>query len=228
MGSGDAGQARLALLQLCDSLFPLGAFGHSDGLEAAVAAGQLSSAADLPAWMNAVLEVSMRQTDCPAVRDAMSLATTSDIRALERLDEELHAMRPSAAGRAASRTMGTRLLKTWQEIRPSPIVATVLEHRQGFTLPVAFGIVCTASRTDVTDALEAYCYSRLAATISAAMRLMPVGQHAAQRLLTESLARVPEIVREVLRSQLPPHSFAPAMDVAAMSHQYVRSRLFRS
>ena len=37
----------LALLHLCDSLFPIGGFGYSDGLEAATTAGLLQSVSQM-------------------------------------------------------------------------------------------------------------------------------------------------------------------------------------
>src|SRR5262249_3937397 len=107
-------QARLALLQMCDSLFPVGAFAHSDGLESAIAAGHVASAADLRHWMEATLAIGLRELEGPAVRDAVGAAQSDDVVALARLDADVDAMRASSAGREATRTMGTRLLRTWQ------------------------------------------------------------------------------------------------------------------
>jgi urease accessory protein UreF len=76
--------------------------------------------------------------------------------------------------------------------------------------------------------VEAFAYNRLAATISSAMRLMPIGQAHAHALLAEALARVPALVDGVIARSGAAESFTPAMDVAAMSQQYLRSRLFRS
>ena len=219
---------RLALLHLCDSLFPIGSFAHSDGLESAVASGRLVSPADLRQWLQATLSVTLGDTEGPAVRDAVVAARAGDWPALARLDDEVDAMRPSAAGRAATRTMGTRLLKTWQHIRPSDDVKAASDARSRCTLPVAFGIVCAASGVGVQDALEAYCYTRLAATVSAAMRLMSIGQHEAHGLLSAVLRDVPACAATIAASSAPPRSFTPLMDIAAMSHQYVHSRLFRS
>jgi urease accessory protein len=222
------GHERLALLQLCDSLFPIGSFAHSDGLETAVAAGTVSSAAELRDWLDATLAVSLASCELPAVRDAAAAAAARDRDGLWRLDEEIEAMRTSAAGRDAAQTMGTRLLKTWREIRPSGLLDLLGDGRARFTFPVAFGAVCVASGIEVGDALESYAYTRLAASISAAMRLMPLGQREAHALLARMLSEVPAVAGRVIADPAPPRSFAPLMDIAAMSHQYVHSRLFRS
>jgi urease accessory protein UreF len=60
------------------------------------------------------------------------------------------------------------------------------------------------------------------------MRLMKLGQSEAHRLLGAVLAQVPAAAAAILASEAPPAVFAPALDIAAMSQQYQRSRLFRS
>ncbi len=63
---------------------------------------------------------------------------------------------------------------------PSPVDAHV-------TLPVAFGAVASAAGIPVRAAVEGFIYTRLAAIVSAAMRLMPLGQHEGHTLLAEAL-----------------------------------------
>ena len=60
------------------------------------------------------------------------------------------------------------------------------------------------------------------------MRLVAIGQTEAHRLLSLALARVPASIDSVLARQAPPESFAPALDIAQMSQQYLHARLFRS
>ena len=98
----------------------------------------------------------------------------------------------------------------------------------GPALPVAFAAVCASSGHRPANTVEAFAYKRLAATISAAMRLMPIGQTEAHALLAGTLARVPEVVDAMMARGARAESFAPAMDIAAMSQQYLHSRLFRS
>ena len=81
---------------------------------------------------------------------------------------------------------------------------------------------------DLRESLEGFCYTRLAATVSSAMRLMSIGQHEAHALLTEMLADAPSVVDTVLARRARPSQFAPVLDLAVMSQQYVHSRLFRS
>ena len=216
------------LLHLCDSLFPIGSFAHSDGLETATSSGVIQQAADLEQWMETVMDVTLERCDGPAVRDAWAAFRNNDLKQLERLDAALYAMRPAAAAREAGRAMGSRLLKTWRSIRADSPLHPVIGERTSFMLPLAFGIVTAASGVSDRQAIEGFMYTRLAAVVSAAMRLMPLGQHDGHALLARFLKRVPDATTRVMQARQDPQSFAPAMDLAAMSQQYTYSRLFRS
>lgn len=222
--------AVVSLLQLCDSLFPVGGFAHSDGLESATAAQVITDVTGLRLWMNAVLDGGLACCDGPALLGAWDAFHASDFARLRTLDDTVHALRPSSGARQASRGMGTRLIRTWQDIRPTPSLAHLAEDvaRMHLTFPVAFGVVAAAAGINDRDAVEGFIYNRLAATVSAAMRLAPIGQTDGHRLLSQTLSRVPEVAAVIVDSRPEPHSFVPLLDIAAMSQQYVHSRLFRS
>ncbi|PYR17888.1 MAG: hypothetical protein DMF94_22075 [Acidobacteria bacterium] len=152
--------------------------------------------------------------------------------AIAALDEELHALRPSSGARRSSRAMGLRLLTTWQTLHPDARIEQALTlarlGRLGPALPIAFAGACTCAGIERRPAVEAFAYTRLASTISAAMRLMPIGQTDAHALLARTLDRVPAVVDRIVARDDRVESFSPALDIAAMTQQYLHSRLFRS
>jgi urease accessory protein len=219
----------LPLLHLCDSLFPIGGYVHSDGLEAATSSGAIQTAAGLEAWMRMTLDETLARTDGPAVALAWAAFGSSDWAAIDLLDREVHALRPSSTAREASRAIGSRLIRTWMEIHPDHRLRALADARpQPMTFPVAFGAVCASEDVPLRNALEGFMYARLASVASAAMRLMSIGQGQAHTLLSAMLARVPGVVQHVLDANARPSAFTPAFDIASMSQQYVHSRLFRS
>jgi urease accessory protein len=218
----------LVLLHLCDSLFPIGSFSHSDGLESATDARHVRTVGDLQQWMDATLEDTLTRLEGPAASRAWAAWRGRRLDEVLEVDNEMHAIRPTSCGREASRAMGTRLLKTWASIRPEAPLPSLPAAHPRLTLPVAFGVVASAACVTHVGMLQGFMYMRLASTVSAAMRLMALGQHDGHRLLAAALDRVPAAVEHVTRENRPLRSFAPALDRSAMSHQYVRSRLFRS
>ena len=131
--------------------------------------------------------------------------------------------------------MGLRLLTTWQTLHPDARLAEAMVMarggRFGPALCIAFAGACACAGVERRRSVEAFAYTRLASTRSAAMRLMPIGQRDAHACLAEALDRVPAVVdaligRDGQGARL--ESFSPAMDLAAMTQQYLHSRLFRS
>jgi urease accessory protein len=222
----------LGLLHVCDSLFPIGSFGHSDGLESAVNAGLVAGPDDLTRWLEVCRDESFGRADGPAMLIAQVALQGADFDALVEVDEELTALRPSSTARAASRAMGLRLLKTWHatvpDVRLERLLALCRAQVLGPTLPVAFAAVAECIGAAAHETLAAYAYTRLAATISTAMRLFPIGQGEAHARLSRALSGVPSVIDEVLARQERPASFAPAFDIAQMTQQYVHARLFKS
>ena len=152
----------------------------------------MATASDLRAWLDVCLDETLAGWTVRRSVQAWQAFRAADWDALVTLDEELTALRPSSSARRSSRAMGRRLLKTWQALHPGP--RSTLEQRVlalcratsrlGPTLPVAFAGACACcGGIDRRRAVEAFAYTRLAATISAAMRLMPIGQPDAHALL---------------------------------------------
>ena len=231
-GGAITGNRLLALLHLCDSLFPVGGFAYSEGLEAATASGAIATASALGDWLDVCLDDGIGRLEGPTLVLAWAAFREQDWDEVVQLDAEVTALRPSATARRASRGMGRRLVATWQSLYPDVALARLVGFARegviGPAWPVAFAAVCASAGIDKRPSAEAFAYNRLAATTSSAMRLMPVGQTEAHRLLARTLARVPRVVDAMMGRGARAASFAPAMDVAAMSQQYLHSRLFRS
>ena len=221
----------VALLHICDSLFPIGGFGYSDGLEAATAAGLIETPADLQTWLDVCLDEVVGRMDGPAALRAWTAFDRQDWQALCELDDETIAMRPSSAIRRSTRAMGLRLVTTWSALYPNPRLEQLLDlahgQRLGPALPIAFGCACASAGVGMRDAGAAFAYTRLVSATSAALRLMRIGQTDAHARLANALGRVP-IVVDAMTTRARLESFTPAMDVSAMAQPYLHSRLFRS
>ena len=117
------------------------------------------------------------------------------------------------------------MLTTWSALYPDERLARL---PSASALPIAFAAACACGGIDQRASVEAYAYTRLAATVSAAMRLLPLGQTAAHALLARALEQLPHVVDGIAARRGRIESFTPALDIAAMTQQYLHSRLFRS
>ena len=216
-------------LQLTDSFFPVGAFAYSDGLETAAAGGEVHDAASLCEWMNHFVEGVFIPCEGLALVKGMRALKAGESDVLARLDEELTALRPAAEIRAASTSLGKRLLSLYSSIcgdEQFPEVAGLLPHGNA---PLAYALVFFHRGIAEHEAALAFGYNRLAGMVSAGLRLISIGHQQGQQLLSQTIERLPAAVDRIMEMvDEPVRSFNPRLDIQQMNHQYVYSRLFRS
>lgn len=216
-------------LQLMDSLFPVGAFAYSDGLESAAATGSVRDGASLSGWCDHYIDSVFVPCDGLALLKSARAGERGDWAAVRSIDEELTALKPAAAIRGSSRSVGKRLLTTYASIQSDRQFLSAIQTLPQCNAPVAYGLVLFHCGLECPDALVAFGYSRLAGIMSAGLRLISMGQQQGQALLTKAIERLPSAAEQILKSETDPlRSFNPLLDIQQMNHQYVYSRLFRS
>ena len=216
-------------LQLADSFFPVGAFAYADGLETATTAGLVRDADSLTKWMDHFLDSVFVPCEGLALAKCMIALRNADFESLRSIDEELTAIRPAAAVRAASTGVGKRLLSLYTSICGDdgfPVLASRLPYGNA---AAAYAIVFFHRGLAERDAVLAFGYNRLTGIVSAGLRLISMGHQQGQLLLTRTLDRLPAAADRIIQTMDEPlRTFNPALDIQQMNHQYVYSRLFRS
>ena len=209
------------LLQTTDSLFPTGAFSHSGGLEGL----QLKTAEEAERAIQEILERSFATVDLPAC--ALAHRGAADVERLVEIDGAVDALKVPRELREASRSLGRRRLK---------VVAAAEEYRLRVEADATPGhqAVVTGMHTSLAgvtreEALLAFVYGTAAGLVSAAMKLLPLGQTRAQALLSKLGEAAPEWIRAADAMVLEElGGFTPALDIAAMRHETAAPRLFIS
>jgi urease accessory protein len=224
----------LSLLQFADGLFPAGAYAHSFGLEYYVQSGGVNDSAGVEEFLRAYLEGSVAPSDAVAVLCAARAGKAGDLAACIALDETLEAMKTVCELRDASRQMGRQMLRVVNHLPGQHRVLADFGEAVGNdkTLghhPVVFGIIGGVMAWPPQDMAGAYLYSTSAALVGAALRLMPLGQLAGQRILWNIRPLIGKLAAEVQgETQADMWTFAPALEIAGMRHASLDARLFRS
>ena len=227
--------ALLNLLHLSDSGFPVGAASFSHGLEGLVQQGALTGAADVEALLRAVLHQGLARCELVALHAACAYAARSDHDALLALDTQLAAMTPVAEWRIASGRLARRTLTTAALLTTSPAMdayAAQIADGGGTATghhALAFAVVADALGVGPREAALAYTYSETMARLSAATRLLALGQNATQAIahrlkpaMQQAVDHAPTVPLERMGSCL------PALEIAGMAHEYASARLFAS
>lgn len=230
---GASTQALVRLLQLASPTLPVGAYTYSQGLEWAVESGTVRDEASARRWIGDQLEWNLAGLEAPLMAAAMCAWAQDDDAALHRLNADFLASRESAELRAETLQMGyslRRLLLELEAFRATAGgVAGRLEALEDPGFPVAWAGAAAAWRIDTTEALAAYLFAWLENQVMAAVKCVPLGQSAGQRLLLALGERIPALAADAL--DLPPQAwsnFAPGLAIACSRHETQYTRLFRS
>jgi len=224
----------LSLLQFADGLFPAGAYAHSFGLEYYVQSEGVKDAAGVEEFLRAYLEGLAAPTDAVAALCSWRAAQVEDLAACLALDETLDAMKTVSELRDASRQMGRQTLRVANHLPGCHHVLVDFGEAVGKGAtpghhPVVFGIMGGVMVWPPEEMTGAYLYSTSAALVGAALRLMPLGQLAGQRILWNLRPLIAKLAAEVQgKTQAELWGFAPALEIAAMRHASLDARLFRS
>lgn len=221
---------RLYMLQICDSLFPIGAFTLSNGLETYVQHGAVHSPETLAAYLTDYLALAPYQELGVA---ALAMQYAPEPEAWQRLDRLYTACRAPMEVRQGSTRLCMRLMKAAEQIAP---VESLREYRACIAdgvctgqHPVAVGLFAAAHEVDRKEALSIYSYSLLSGLTTHAAKCVPLRQLEAQRVLRESFPQLLEAVQTALSVTEDEIGVGgPAFDIFAMQHETLYSRLYMS
>jgi len=157
---------------------------------------------------------------------AYRAATRGDGEAFAEAATLAAALQPSRERLEEAMRQGTAFLEITQTVWPGQ---TMLDAEAEVALPVAVAAAGAAHRVPLPALLTAFLNAFAANLVSAAVRLVPLGQTDGQRL-TRDLAPVAAMVAErALVADLDDvGGIALGLDVASMRHECQDVRLFRS
>ncbi len=218
------------LLQIASPTLPIGAYSYSQGLEWAVESGEVCDAAGAQTWIGDVLECVVASGEAAVTWRLLAAAQQIDWPALARWNAWFRASRETAELRAETEQTGGSLAKLLHDLDLLDAQASaILPALAPVTLPAAYALAARGFAIAAKAALAAYVWSWLENQVLAAIKLVPLGQVAGQRLLTSLGARIPAVV--VRASTLHDDdlsTFAPGLALASARHETQYTRLFRS
>ena len=219
-------------LRFVDSFFPSGGFAFSSGLEAAVKDGAVRDGKDLGRYVEDLLVHGIGRREAIAVAVAHDAAMTGRLDPALAVDRALEALKLGRDSRLASRQMGRQVIKVAAEQLHDhrPLLEyrkAVEEARSPGHVPVAVGLTLAACGWSRQDTVAAFLYQTAQGMVSAAMKLLPVGQQQGQQLLAGWAPMIAQVSHRAT-PQADLASWSPIHDIYAMRHARLESRLFRS
>jgi urease accessory protein len=222
-----------SLLQISDSAYPTGGYAHSFGLEGLVQEGAVR---DLPTLRVFLLEQALPQlaaTDLPIAAGAWTDAGPAPD--WDRLRDWCFlgsAVRGAREPREGSEAVGRQRLELAARLHGG--LALEFNRRavaEGWPRPACVAAAIEGRTLGAPQAavLASIIYTSAAGLVAAAVKLLRLGQNAAQGLLAEAVAQAPALAAEARAT--PPDAigaFHPWWDIAASRHETADGRLFIS
>ena len=216
---------------LASPALPVGGFSYSEGLEAAVEAGHVRTETQAGDWLLAQLQLSLARSELPALAQACAAWSAHDAPRLQQLNDWLHQTRETAELRAQAEQMGRSMLDWLRNgtHASDPRLATLAALQPAPLWPTAFALATTLAGATAHDALLCFAWGWAENMAQAAMKAVPLGQAAAQRVLARLAAQIPAVADAALQlSDDERQAFAPMLAILSAQHETQYSRIFRS
>lgn len=215
------------MMQMASPALPVGAFAYSQGIERAVHDGWIANAGDAQRWIFDLLRGPIARWEAPVWLRLYRASAACDGQAFAEWNTRFVASRETRELREETLQMGASLAE-WASAMALPGGET-LRSMNAIAFPAAFAACVASLAVDESDGLTAYLWSWVEHQATAAMKAVPLGQSAGQRMLLDAHPTVDEAIRTALRLEDDELvSAAPGLALASALHEIQYSRLFRS
>jgi urease accessory protein len=226
------------LLQLSSQALPIGGYSHSQGLEAAIEHGIVNDESSLSRWISDLLEFSMTSFEIPCMLSMSAAWALGSPAAIAALNDDFLSTRESAEIRAASVQMGFSLRALLGNLPdlPAATVDALCAMREP-SLPCVWSAAAAAWQIEPQEAVIGYLWAWAENQVLVAMKAVPIGQSAGQRVLLAIGSKIAQCATpmdsgEMGASEMQGMSggsnFCPGLAILSSQHETQYSRLFRS
>lgn len=211
----------LNILQLSDSMFPIGSFAHSFGLETLISDGRVTKD-NFKEYLGSMLKNQVGPCDM-----VFMLAANKNLNQAEELSKRYACYKVVPPFYKASLTMGKRLLSVGEKLTGNTYLKSLNEKQ--ILHPIAFGTVTNVMDIPASYASNAFLYNWAASTTSAAIRLIPLGHDSAQKILHEIKETISEVYEKNKDKSIEDAwQFTPETEIAGLEHEKLYTKLFLS
>lgn len=220
--------ALLGLLWLASPALPVGGFSYSEALEAAADAGVVHDDVSAGDWLSDQLHLGLARAELPLVAAAHRAWTVHDGERLAALGAWWSSTRETQELRAQTEQMGRSMLDALRLRSPKDArLATLAALPPAW--PIAFALAAAQTGADALQATLAFGFSWAENQVQAAIKAVPLGQSAGQRILARLAAELPPLAQAALDMHDDERlAFTPLLAIRSAQHETQYSRLFRS
>ena len=216
----------LQLIWLASPALPIGGFSYSEGLEAAIDMAGIATEAAAADWLSDQLHLGLARGDLAVVAQAIEAWRAADSTRVAELNAWVLQTRESAEFLLQTEQMGRSFVE-WLKLHHADAAAAFAALP--VTYPVAFAFAAARTQAAPHDGCLAFAFGWAENMIGAAVKAVPLGQSAGQRMLARLAQEIPDAVQHAMQlGDAGRQAFTPLLAVLSARHETQYSRLFRS
>ena len=216
----------LQLIWLASPALPVGGFSYSEGLEAAIDGAGITSEPAVSDWLADQLHLALARADLAVVAQAVPAWRQSDAARIRALNDWVFQTRESAEFLLQTEQMGRSFVE-WLKLHHADVAAVFDSLPASY--PIAFAFAASRTEASARDACLAFAFGWAENMTGAAVKAVPLGQSAGQRILGRLAAEIPPAVDHAITlADDARQAFSPMLAVLSARHETQYSRLFRS
>jgi urease accessory protein len=221
-----AASSLLQLIWLASPALPVGGFSYSEGVEAAVEWAGIDSESRAAEWLSDQLHLGFARSDLALFAQAVTAWRANDRLRIQALNEWVMTTRESAEFLLQTEQMGRSFVE-WLKLHHADTAEVFAGLPASY--PVAFAFAASRTSAPVHDCCLAFAFGWAENMVGAAVKAVPLGQSAGQRILGRLAQEIPDAVtRATGLSDEERQAFTPLLAVLSARHETQYSRLFRS
>ncbi len=222
------------LLQINDTLFPIGGYTQSYGLETYVQKGIITNGQTAQKFIQSELSTAMLYSELLPAHLAYEYAKANNLDKLVELEAKSKAARSARELREASQKLGNRFVRTLQSL-PLDFDMTFFDNYVarckiiGLSHGIAYGVFCAVAGIDSSLMLSTFLYSQTSGFVVNCVKLIPLSQTEGQKILynlQSEFSGLLDRLEGLYESDL--FLSCPALDIASMQHEKLYFRLYMS
>ena len=222
----------LHLIWLASPALPIGGFSYSEGLEVAVERSGVATEKIASDWLTDQLHLTLARADLAVLAQAIPAWRSDHLARVRELNEWVLQTRETHEQRLQTEQMGRSFvewLRNQHAVNPDTLTRVESLGAMDPTYPVAFALAIARTQASVRDGLLAFAFGWAENMVQAALKAVPLGQNAGQRILARLAGEIPVAVDHALKlTDTDRQAFSPMLAILSAQHETQYSRLFRS